>query len=54
LVYLEPGSSGNKYSTFKYNPKNYDNFKRWMLESLEDEAPLPGISIPGFKDEVQL
>lgn len=54
LIYLAPNSNGNTGSVFNKNPRNYENFKRWVLESLENEEPVSGMTIPGFREEEQL
>jgi hypothetical protein len=52
IVYIEPASNGNVASAFNKNPRDYNNLKKWILEFLKEEESVPGVRIPGFRDDV--
>jgi hypothetical protein len=52
LIYIAPNTNGEMSSAFNANPRNYDTFKKWIIESLKDETPL--VPIPGFKEDQQV
>ncbi|CDW79110.1 protein disulfide [Stylonychia lemnae] len=44
FVAVVPGTNGKTYSAFKYQPRNYDTLKKWMLEvmattPMKDQTP---------------
>ena len=45
LIYIAPNTGGELGSVFNANPRNYDTFKQWILDSLKDETPI--MTIPG-------
>lgn len=38
FVYIAPHNDGEVKSIFNKTPRDYDNFKTWMLESLRNEG----------------
>lgn len=38
FVYIAPQTDGEVKSVFNRSPRDYDNFKAWMLESLKGET----------------
>jgi len=54
FIYLKAGSNGEVGSVFSTNPRNYDTFKAWMLQSVGNEPLKAGVHIAGFREEIQI
>ena len=45
FIALLPGTHGQKYSVYKYAPRNYNTLKKWMLEVMGETKGVNGKSI---------
>lgn len=52
IIYIKPNTNGREGDEFTKSPRNYDTIKRWLFELMENEAPLPGVVVPGFRDDL--
>ena len=54
FISIKPNTGTNMASRFRYNPRNYNTMKKWILEVLGDTPRLTIQKQPGINDEQQL
>ena len=54
FISIKPNTGTNMASRFRYNPRNYNTMKKWILEVLGDTPRLIIQKQPGINDEQQL
>ena len=52
IIYIKPNTNGRQGDEFTKSPRNYDTLKRWILENMPEETPLPGVVVPGFREDL--